>query len=408
MKHIEQAYATNYDIVIIGGGLVGCSMAAALSHTKFKVLLLDAANGLHDAFKHRSMALSLASINFLTSLGVWQDLAGQSTPIDKVDISVRGKFGRHRIYAKEQGVVKLGAVLDMYSLEQAIYAAINAKVSILKGCSVHALSAIDNNKSNLQDNAQNDKYNWQLTFVNNQQGYSKEERTIKAKLILAADGINSMVAENLGIASKVTKDEKKAVFCNIVHEMSHNNTAYERFMQNGAIATLPFGKHKSTLVITVPKEQDLLALTDAEFEDYFYTNFGYKLGAIKELSVRKELPLSFNIKEQQTKHGVFLLGNAAHFIHPIAAQGLNLSLRDVAWLSKLLAEINDFSSAGLADLQVNYLRMRKLDQAQVINITSAIAKYMSGELPASIKATALLAIDFFGLNASIAKWGMGY
>ena len=192
---------------------------------------------------------------------------------------------------------------------------------------------------------------------------------------MAADGANSKVRDLVNIATEQWDYKQTAIVANVTLNQDHHFTAYERFTPDGPVALLPLAGHKAALIYTTPNQRrdELLALSDQDFLQEVQQKFGYRLGRLQAISKRFAFPLKLTKAVTQIQPGLVLLGNSAHSLHPIAAQGFNLSLRDAAMLAQLFAEalqqqqpLNDFS------LLKDYYRWREQDQKRMLALTDGI------------------------------------
>ncbi len=369
-----------YDVVILGGGVVGATLALMLAQLNYQVVVIEKnpeGVSLATDKEARTVALSFASIHILETLGVWQLLLAGRVPIEEVMVSVAGRLGRSNLKALEQGVPFLGQVVAFDELEQVLLAKLHQLPN----------ATILNNAKLTHFQAHPER--WDLTI----EGATISE--VKARLLVAADGIDSSIRESLKIPVNKTEYGHFAVLANMERVGAPPFTAIERFLPNGAIALLPWRNNLATCVFTVTQEKsaDLMAMTDKAYLATCFDALGTRYGKLVDLGKRVGLPLSMQIAEQQISHRVLLMGNAAHSLHPIAAQGLNLSLRDIWQLKKQLhgARAEDIGSHAFLE---TYSTARKDDQHRIIFATDKIAKYLSGgPLPMALRALGVTLFD---------------
>lgn len=302
----------HFDVLIIGGGVVGAGLALGLAPHPLKIALVDA--GLPSANDPRLFALNQSSCQFLTNIGLWAQLKAHASPINEVYVSRRGRFGSVRLKAQDIELSELGHVIPAYHIEAAMNLALQniqqfrpAKVTQLALTSTHGEVTVQ------QDNQ---------SFI------------LHADLIIGADGTDSAVRNLLKIPAQTFDYEQTAIVTRTTIQRSHQGIAHERFLDNGAIAMLPLGENECATIWTVQGAvaQILLSLADEDFLQRLQSEFGYRLGRFKAISKRYSYPLK-QVKTKEYSHKyVFLLGNAAHTLHPIAAQGFNLALYEVAVL----------------------------------------------------------------------------
>jgi 2-octaprenyl-6-methoxyphenol hydroxylase len=372
------------DILIIGGGLVGASLAVALGQLGLRVTLADAAAldaGLPAAYDERSIALAQGSQRIFSGLGLWAALASEVCPIHGIHVSDRGHFGFTRLRREEAGVEALGYVASAGVLGRALRAGVAAQDSI-----------------ELLTPAQ------LLEFSIDDEGVSALLRTdgaalsCRARLLVAADGARSMVREQLGITTTRRDYQQTAVVANVSSDLPHRNIAYERFTDSGPLALLPMTEQRCALVWTVRSDQAdaLLALDEVAFLAGLQARFGYRLGRFTRVGRRTAFPLQLVYANASVRPRLALIGNAMHTLHPIAGQGFNLGLRDVAALVDVIQEARqagrDFGT--LATLQ-RYADWRRADQRRVVLFTDSMVRLFSQSLPPLtwLRDAGMLALD---------------
>lgn len=343
-----------YDVIIIGGGLVGASLALALANTPVNVLLLEAnARREFDVTDNniRSIVLAPASKKIFESLGVWPAINKYTTPIDAVHISDKGHFGATRITKADHAFDAVGHTVSIFALLNVLYAEIGCANNITIEYDA-AVSAIDD------------------THV------KTKNKTYQGNLVVAADGGQSRVCQLLNISHKVTDYDQSAVVANITLDRAHKHTAYERFTVDGPIAVIPFGEKRVTAIwITTHKQvSELMSLSDADYLQALQEAFGYRAGNFVALNKRQNYPLNLTVSDAQYKNNVLILGNAAHALHPVSGQGFNLSLRDLAQLVELILE-NDNVDTDI--LIKRYIDLRQDDQQETIKYTNDLVNLFS-------------------------------
>lgn len=385
-----------YDAVILGGGVVGATLALMLAQNQYQVLLIEknSPQPLAEELSARTVALSYASIRILESLQVWQALQQRAMPIKEVAVSVAGRFGRSHLEAKQQGVEFLGQVVTFVELEQALFAALAhlPNVQILRPAILNAYQASE--------------HAWDLTIM-----HHDAKLPVKTRLLVAADGLHSTLRTALAIPVNKSDYGHFAVMSNIVCEGMPSHTAIERFLPNGAIALLPWQNNLVTCVLTVTEDRQrtLLQMQETDYLRTCQEALGSRYGKLVRLGKRVALPLAMQVAQQQIGNRFLLMGNAAHSLHPIAAQGLNLSLRDIWQLKKQLTRSPDPIDLGGAQFLANYQSARGGDQRRIIFATDKIAKYLSGgPLPMELRALGITLFDsFWPAKKLFAHYSMG-
>ncbi len=357
--------ATNIDIIIVGGGMVGASLALALKNTSLNIAVIEAHpsdSAEKPGYNDRGIALSYGSQRIFTAMGIWSMLSAHCTAINDIHISDRGHFGIIRLSAKQENVPALGQVITARALGKVLNQALPKQSSVQLFCPnrVTALSQ------------QTEKVT--ITLDDNQK--------LSAKLIVAADGAQSTVRHLLGLGASVHDYQQTAITAIINTQHPHYGCAFERFTNSGPIAFLPLANNnESSLVWTVKTgdEVDILTLPDEIFLAKLQDHFGYRLGKFMQVKQRQSYPLKLMQAEQVFKRRVVLVGNAAHSLHPIAGQSFNLSLRDVVALTDALGKAP--IDCGNPHLLHRYQKQQQQDQACVIKGTQILVNLFSNSNP---------------------------
>lgn len=389
---------TEFDVIIVGGGMVGASLAVALAPLPLQIAVIEAFDprqrGVSQpSYDDRSTAIANGSQQILETIGVWAGMAQDATAIRDIHISDRGHFGIGRISAVEEKVPALGYVVPNRAIGRSLWAALESFDNIRMFCPARVESLLD----------QGDSVQVGLT---DDDGNTIE---LHGRLVAAADGAQSVVRKILGIDATVWDYGQTAIISNVTTEKPHRNVAYERFTAHGPMAVLPMTEGRSALVWTVPSEQaeEILQLSDRQILDRLQELFGYRLGHWQKIGKRVSYPLSMSKAKQQTRHRVAIIGNAAHGLHPIAGQGFNLSLRDVAGLAEVIAGANDPGDPRVLE---KYCRWRAGDQARVMSFTDALVRVFANPL-ASVRVVRNLALLMFdllpGAKSLLARHTMG-
>ncbi len=370
-----------FDIAIIGGGMVGTSLASLLaaSQPQLRIALIEAqpfarADEIHfqPSFDARSTALSYGTAKILRELGLWELLQQHITPITQVHVSDRGHFLGGVIDAKENNLDAVGYVVENAWLGKVLLGYVQAQNNIQRFASstVTALTP-------QQDSA--------LLSVKT----DAQEFLINTTLAIIADGGDSPLRTALGIGTQVRAYGQTAIITNVEFSEPHQGVAYERFTADGPVALLPLGEsnsaQQSALVWTLPAAQadEVLTLDDADFLAQLQAQFGFRVGRFTRVAKRFAYPLQLVLAEEQIRSHLVLVGNAAHFLHPVAGQGFNLALRDCVCLVETLREAGaeNKSPGDLAVLQ-SYLHKQALDQQITIEFSDKLVRlFSSDQLP---------------------------
>ncbi|PCH61553.1 MAG: 2-octaprenyl-6-methoxyphenyl hydroxylase [Gammaproteobacteria bacterium] len=358
------AVSPDYDLIIVGGGMVGASLAIALANSSLRIAIIEAVSTKSDqqpSYDDRGIALSYGSQRIFESLGLWKALSSYSTAIKHIHISDRGHFGVTRLSAQQEQVPALGQVLTARAMGEILNQALESQdnLDIISPASVVALQQQDD-------------------FVELE---LNDQRLLTAQLMVAADGGQSTIRQLLQLGALEHDYHQAAVTANITPERAHQNWAYERFTDTGPIALLPMSENRCSLVWTVKSGDDaaLLNLSDQDFLKQLQARFGYRLGKLKQVGQRNSYPLHLIQADQPVQHRVVLIGNAAHSLHPIAGQGFNLGLRDVAVLADVLTPVD--KDCGDARLLFDYKQWRLSDQDHVIQATNNLVTLFSNDNP---------------------------
>jgi len=311
----------HYDLIIVGGGLVGASLAVALRQTGLRIALIDAK--LTSSDDPRLFALNSSSCQFLENLKIWPSLAAHAAPIHQVHVSNHGHFGVVRLRREDVNLPALGHVVPACIIE----AALNEELMALPNFTLYRPAKL---KTLCQKNN-----NVQLIIAT-----ANGEKILQSPIVFGADGPDSTVREQLNIHTEIFDYEQSAIVVRTTLKRSHEHIAYERFNVDGAIAMLPLtGNECATIWTANTKAQSqLMELSDEIFLQKLQHEFGYRLGRLQLTSKRHIFPLRMVRAKKIVDQGVFLLGNSAHTLHPIAAQGFNLALYKVAMLAESMME----------------------------------------------------------------------
>lgn len=373
-----------YDLVIIGGGMVGASLACALlpaaKALNLRMALVET-QALPQAgepvftpsYDNRSTALAQGVRTLYERMGLWQALQAHLTPIKTIHVSERGRFGTTRLQADDEAVPALGYVVENHWLGQVLNSQLQRNVgeqlTLLAPAEVTALvHGAAGNRLELM--------------------VEGERQTLQADLVVMADGGRSSLREQLGIGYSVQSYGQHALVANVSLDRPHQNIAYERFTQDGPLALLPgesmHGRARCGLVWTLNDHEldSILALGDAAFLARLQERFGYRAGRFTAVGERYHYPLKLALAEEQVRAGLVVLGNAAHALHPIAGQGYNLALRGAVALADLIIERKRAGEAlgDLAALQ-GFVEQRRQDQYRTIQFSDRTMKLFTSHNP---------------------------
>lgn len=388
----------DYDVLVVGGGLAGGSLALALRGTGLRVGIIEPiqeAQRKASSAGERALALAWGSTQILDQIGVWREAEKKSAPIRHIHVSDHGHFGKLRMSAEQEGVPALGYVATARTLEEGVAAALAASpVAMMCPARVVGLKA-----------------GGDAIYASVRQGETGINLT--ARLLVAADGGNSTVRKLLEIGQSVRDYGQTAIVTEVETGRGSDFTAYERFTSAGPLAFLPVGRRRYSVVWTQKTEDavDLVGLSDAEFTRRLQSAFGYWLGKITLASGRQGFPLKLIRAQRMVDERVVLIGNAMHQLHPVAGQGLNLGLRDVALLAEMLVARMAFKEdIGERAFLERYAQARQGDLDKVIRFTDGTVRLFSNDLAplAFARNAGLLALDRFGPGKRLlARHAMG-
>ncbi|WP_439860551.1 2-octaprenyl-6-methoxyphenyl hydroxylase [Pseudomonas sp. MBLB4136] len=354
-------------LAIIGGGLVGASLALALQGAAkargWQICLIEAftpGDAYQPSYDARSTALSYGSQQIYQRLGIWQQVTKRAEPIRQIHVSDRGRFAAARLSAMEEGVPALGYVVENAWLGQCLWQALDPEVvSWRSPAQVTRLEALP--------------AGYRLTL--------DDDSSLECELAVLAEGGRSGLREQLGIGVSHRPYGQSALIANLSPQEAHRGQAFERFTEDGPMALLPLPDNRCALIWTRAEAdaERLLRLDEAAFRAELQQAFGYRLGAIGQVGARHLYPLALIEAQEQVRPHLVVLGNAAHSLHPIAGQGYNLSLRD----TQALAEALLASRAPLGDFAVlqGYLQRQQSDQQLTLGFSDRVTRLFSNGEP---------------------------
>ncbi len=389
----------DYDLLIIGGGMVGASLACALAEQALKIGVLEAAPWKTDeppSYDDRGLALSPVSQRILAGIGIWPHIQAHATPIEHIHVSDQGNFGFTRLDARVLGYVAFGHVVAGCQLGQALLSKLAAhdNVDLISPGRIEAL--------------QSQPQHMLARVIAG--GF---ERGLSARLLVAADGGESNTRTLLGVQSREFDYRQTAVVANVSLAAPHNNTAYERFGPSGPIALLPLGGQRAVAVCVAGGEEAsaLLVMGDTEFTERLSVRVGHRFEPCLRVGRRRGYPLKLVRALDQAGPRFAVIGNAAHAIHPNAAQGLNLGLRDVATLAECVIDAcRAGEDPGAYSMLHRYAEMRRADQRRVIAFSHGLARLFGNDLCPLVIARdlAMCAIDMIpALKRALVRRAMG-
>nr|WP_298682304.1 UbiH/UbiF/VisC/COQ6 family ubiquinone biosynthesis hydroxylase [uncultured Dongia sp.] len=380
------------EVLIVGGGMVGMAMAAALGGAGIATLLVEAEklpDMAEPAFDGRSSAIAYGSQQVLAGIGAWDYVADKAEPIRDIRVSDGGwqykaasPFFVHYHFADLQPESVPGAdgtpppfgwIIENRAIRQGLIRRLQELPSVTHIPAMTVTAIEFQGKSNLAT--------------------LSDGREVRARLVIGADGRQSAVRRMAGIGARELGYKHSAIVCTVTHELAHDGVAHEHFLPIGPFAMLPMTdevddagsvRHRSSIVWTedpriIPM---LLSLSDADLGREIERRFGNTLGRIRPIGPRFNYPLKMVLADSYIKEGLALTGDAAHGMHPIAGQGFNMGVRDVAALAEVLVDAHrlglDIGSLGTLE---GYARWRRFDNLMMVLVTDGLTRLFSNDLP---------------------------
>lgn len=374
----------NTHITVVGAGLIGTSLSLCFQSEQVNIEILEK-NLNHITTENkkdtRPISLSYSSYLILKSLDIWSSLMESACPIKTVHVSEQGRFGCTRITADEQGVPALGYVVPFGELQAAIYQKVTQSSNITI-TAIDALNTIETNEFGATLSVQTPNGNL----------------TKKTDLLIGADGTNSACRRLLNIATCVEDKRDQACIFQLTLSEPHNHVAYERFTKQGVLAILPLQNQLQARLVwsmTPHNKNTVNSWSETERQEFIKTVFDGRL-SVTNIAESASFLLKTTLAETQIVSGAVLLGNAAHTIYPVAAQGFNLGLRESATLSEILqSSLADNENIANKHVLKRYMDACKPHQDAIIKFTNQLTPLFDIQLPAAgyARGLGLLAMD---------------
>jgi len=402
--------ADHYDLVIVGAGMVGASLACILEQADLpgtaRILLVESSPidlnkpPAQPSFDARSTVLSHGTVQYFRDLGLWNDLSENAEPICHIHVSDQGKLGKVRMHSDDLGVDALGWVVENRLLGALFNPRLASaeKLELCAAVSVARIKPLSNGMEVMLDNG-------------------KDTVSVTTPLVILAEGGRSGLCEKLGIHRAHESYDQAAIIANVAFSKGHDNVAFERFTPKGPLAFLPLptldDEHRAALVWTQESNNvdELLGLSDQDFLQRLQDEFGSHLGTLTRVGQRLAYPLSLDHAEEQVRPGLVLLGNVAHSLHPVAGQGFNLAFRDIMQLAQLLIRaFREGTSPGSVSILHEYQNAIVKDQDRTVAFSHYMTRLFSTENIAAVWARkfGLFSIDLvLPLKKAFARRAMG-
>lgn len=395
-------------VIIVGGGMVGLSLALMLAKASIAVKLLEAIKypnyddaalaPYHSSFDARNSALSRRSVQIYQELGLWDALQVHATPIFEVNITEQGSFGKARLKAAQEKVENFGQVIENAWLGSVLLTEVKKQplIELIDGVQVTSL-----------------KQNKDQVYI---EALRQDQcLSLQTALLIAADGRDSFCRQALGIGASEHDYDQVAIVTTVQTSKPHQHIGFERFSALGPLALLPLpGEYRRSVVWPVKKgtEHEWLGdENDQHFLDALQQTYGDRAGKFQKTGRRFSFPLSQVLAEKQAIGRVVLMGNAAHTIHPVAGQGFNLCMRDAYVLVRSLTQqLSKSDDIGEPTMLLEYEQARLNDQQRVIKFCDSVVRGFSHQNPMLklIRNTGLIAFDMIpGVKPLVANYAMG-
>lgn len=395
-------------VIIVGGGMVGLSLALMLAKQNIAVQLLEAIRypnyeddqlaPYHSSFDARNTALSRRSVMIYQQLGLWDALQQHATPILQVHITEQGSFGKARLVAEQEKVESFGQVIENAWLGRVLLTQVRqqALIELIDGVEV---TSLEQDQQQVTIHALRDQENLEL----------------QTQLLIAADGRDSFCRQAIGVGVDVHDYDQVAIVTAVQTSKPHQHVGFERFSALGPLALLPLpGEYRRSVVWPVKKGTEAEWLgeeNDQHFLDALQQTYGDRAGKFEKTGKRFSYPLSQVLAHKQAVGRVVLMGNAAHTIHPVAGQGFNLCLRDADVLVRFLTQhLTQSEDIGDPENLLAYEQSRLKDQQRVIKFCDSVVRGFSNQNPVLklLRNTGLVAFDVIpGIKPLVANYAMG-
>ena len=355
------------DVAIVGAGMVGAALALALAKAGFDVTVIEPRApkpwNAQDEVDLRVVALAPSSVELFGRLDIWKEIAAARTcAYQRMCVWDALAPGELSFDAANQGRAALGYIIENRLIQHTLWQALQREPRIVLRCPATAVStesASDRRTLDLDDG----------TAVN-------------ARLAVAADGADSALREMAGIGMHDRDYGQRAIVAHVATERAHESTAWQRFLPGATLAFLPLADGRSSIVWSVPEAESrrLLALDDAAFCAELGAAFDFRLGRVTATTQRASFPLRLKLAERYLAPRLVLIGDAAHAVHPLAGQGVNLGLRDVEELRNVLVEARDAKRDFAAESVLRrYERRRRSDNVLSAHAFDAINRIFGSE-----------------------------
>ncbi|MDQ1237501.1 MAG: FAD-dependent monooxygenase [Wigglesworthia glossinidia] len=358
-------------LTIIGGGIVGCVFALALSYFSDNQINIDLID-INDPetqhnkkfFHDRTLAISHYTYYMLKNIKIWKHLKKYVTKISSIEVSNQMNFNKIKISANDFLLPFLGHTISSKIMRSELFKLLKIKSNIYLHCPAKPIKIIR-------------KQNKNIIILNN-------GNQIISNLTVIADGMHTNIAKQFNITYKQYSYKQIAMSSKICTTLSHNHCAFEKFLLSGSLAILPLELNVNALIWCFPENNlnSILSWNKNQLSKEIQNIFGFHLGSLFVIGKQQYIRLNLKVAEQRISHRLVLIGNSAQIIHPIAGQGLNLGIRDAILLAKVLkSELAKSKDLGNYKILLKYQNIRKIDQLRTICITNFLINIFSNQIP---------------------------
>jgi 2-octaprenyl-6-methoxyphenol hydroxylase len=362
----ETYWGYDYDLVIVGGGIVGLTLTAALKDSGLNILLIEARVASAAVAKGQAYAVHMLSAQIFQGIGLWDKILPNVAKYNRVRLSDADYPDVVNFQTTDLGTPELGFVAEHYALLEPLQEFVQSCPNVTILCPAEVVST------------QNER---DIVTINIKIG--DENRIIRSKLLVAADGSKSPIRQAAGIKTKGWKYWQSCIVAFVKPEKSHNNTAYEKFWSSGPFAILPLPGNRCRIVWTAPHEEAkaLCALNDQEFLAELTKRYGQQMGKLELLGDRFIFQVQLMQSDRYVLPRLALIGDAAHNCHPVGGQGLNLGIRDAAALAEIIQTAHKHrQDIGNISILKQYESWRKKENLAILGFTDLLDRVFSNNL----------------------------
>ncbi|MBW4662870.1 MAG: FAD-dependent hydroxylase [Chroococcus sp. CMT-3BRIN-NPC107] len=353
----------DYDLAIAGGGIIGLTLASALHNSGLKVVVIEAKPQSTAAAKGQAYAVHLLSGRIFAGIGIWDEILPQIAHFSHVKLSDADYSHSVNFETKDLGTEVLGYVAEHQALLKPLQDFVRECTDISYLCPAQVLET-----------------RYQPSGVKISLQIGDEIKTIRTRLIVAADGAKSQTRQKAGINTRGWQYWQSCIVAFVKPEKGHNNTAYEKFWSSGPFAVLPLPENRCRIVWTAPHEEAkaLVALKDDDFLAELTKRYGAQMGKLELVGDRFVFPVQLMQSDRYVLPRLALVGDAAHCCHPVGGQGLNMGIRDAAALAQVLQQAHE-KGEDIGDLAIlkRYESWRKQENLTILGFTDLLDRVFS-------------------------------